>query len=175
MLKSTVRIILSRILMRASINWIWLKNSRQTHMKLNWLCGFMTSFISLYHPRTRRDSAELAKSFIEDNGLSPECAERVYELILLTKGHADPNTYDAKLMIDIDLSILGSDPGQHMPSLKKMFARNIKIVPSMIFRKKRKEILQSFLDRPFIYQTPYFSDRLEKQAKHNLKVAIETI
>jgi len=53
--------------------------------------------------------------------------------------------------------------------------KEYKRVPSFIFRKKRKEILQNFFERPSIYSTSYFHDRLERQAKHNLAMAIEAL
>ena len=37
----------------------------------------------------------------------------------------------------------------------------------MPFR-KRREILQGFLDRPAIYNTPHFHDALEARARNNL-------
>jgi len=45
-------------------------------------------------------------------------------------------------------------------------------VPGWIFRRKRRAILQKFLDRPRIYNTTYFYTSLEQQARENLRHAI---
>ena len=74
-------------------------------------------------------------------------------------------------MLDIDLSILGAN--EHIyAQFEKDVRKEYKRVPSFIFKKKRKAVLQSFLNRSKLYQTEYFSVRLEAQAKTNLAWAI---
>jgi predicted metal-dependent HD superfamily phosphohydrolase len=41
-------------------------------------------------------------------------------------------------------------------------------VLDLIFRQKRREILEGFLSRPFLYHTDYYRSRLEKAARENL-------
>ena len=71
------------------------------------------------------------------------------------------------IIIDIDLSILGVD----FNTFKK-YDENIRKeyswVPSIIYKRKRKKILQSFLNRNRIYFNNYFYDKYENQAKRNL-------
>ena len=120
------------------------------------------------------DSADMAKSFLFQNAVKPEIIERVKDLIILTKDHAAPHSVDAKLMLDIDLSILGTE--QHVyAQFEKDIRREYKRVPSFIFKKKRKEVLRSFIERPRIYHTPHFFNTLETQAKHNLAWAINNL
>jgi len=120
------------------------------------------------------DSAEWAREFLRDNKADTECIDRVYSLIILTKAHEDPESNDARIMLDIDLSILGA-----RPEVYRQFEINIrkeyKRVPSFIFKKKRKEILLNFYERHRIYNTSYFHDLLEQQAKQNLAMAIEAL
>ncbi len=47
------------------------------------------------------------------------------------------------------------------------------MVPHADFWAARKKILQSFLDRESIYQTPEFQGEYEKRARHNLRRSIE--
>ena len=128
----------------------------------------------IYNPfsgSNEEDSAELAKLFLSQNSVSQDIIQRVYDLIILTKEHVSPSSCDGKLMLDIDLSILGaSEPiyAQFEKDVRKEYKR----VPFFIFKKKRKEILKSFTLRPNIYHTEYFFARLEKQAKKNLYWAI---
>lgn len=120
------------------------------------------------------DSAEQARLFLENNKADPECINRIYDLIILTKDHLEPVTDDGKILLDIDLSILGVESHiyeQFEINIRKEYKR----VPSFMFRKKRKEILQNFLKRPRIYHTDCFFERLEVQARENLKVAIKRL
>jgi len=117
------------------------------------------------------DSANLAKSFLSQNSVEPEIIDRIYKLIILTKDHVAPQSRDAKLMLDIDLSILGSEDHIYA-QFEKDVRHEYKRVPSFVFKKKRKEILKSFLERPRLYHTPYFFDLLERRAKDNLAWAI---
>ncbi|MEP3890375.1 MAG: hypothetical protein ABJN69_07895 [Hellea sp.] len=117
------------------------------------------------------DSAELAKAFLLENKAAADMIDRVYDLIILTKDHAAPQMQDAKLMLDIDLSILGAAPHIYA-QFEKDVRQEYKRVPSFIFKKKRKEILRTFIQRPQLYNSSYFYERLEAQAKRNLKWAI---
>jgi predicted metal-dependent HD superfamily phosphohydrolase len=42
-------------------------------------------------------------------------------------------------------------------------------VPGFLFRRKRRQILRSFLDRPVLYSTPPLRARLEEPARANLR------
>lgn len=129
---------------------------------------------AIYKPfsgSNEEDSAELARSFLVKNNVTSEAIARICELIIMTKEHVAPSTIDGKLMLDIDLSILGAD--EHIyAQFEKDVRKEYKRVPSFIFKKKRKAVLQSFLNRSKLYQTEYFSVRLEAQAKTNLAWAI---
>ena len=45
-------------------------------------------------------------------------------------------------------------------------------MPGLTYGFKRKQVLRSFLDRPSIYSTSYFQQKLEPQARENLRNAI---
>lgn len=120
------------------------------------------------------DSAALAKAFLDDNLVSPEISTRIEGLIILTKDHGQPQSLDEKFILDIDLSILGSKPEVYA-QFEKDIRKEYKRVPAFIFKKKRKEVLQSFQARPRIYHTNHFFDHLEGQARHNLSWAIDRI
>jgi len=129
---------------------------------------------AIYKPFSKtneEDSADWAKDFLLSVEAEAGITDRIYELIILTKEHVAPESNDAKLMLDIDLSILGAKPHVYA-QFEKDVRYEYKRVPSFIFKKKRKEILSGFLDKPRTYQTPYFRERLETQAKENLKTAI---
>jgi len=129
---------------------------------------------AIYKPLSgtnEEDSAKLAKRFLIENAAPSESIDRIVDLIIMTKDHLTPDTVDAKLMLDIDLSILGAPP-QVYDRFEKDVRKEYKRVPAFIFRKKRKAILQSFLNRPRVYNSDHFFDRLEDQARENLDRAI---
>lgn len=120
------------------------------------------------------DSAEMARAFLIKNEAAIDVVERVYDLIILTKDHLPPSSIDGQFMLDIDLSILGASAPIYA-QFEKDVRCEYRRVPWFLFKKKRKDILQRFLSRPNIYQTDYFSSRLEKQARTNLSWAIEQL
>lgn len=119
-------------------------------------------------------SAQWAKRFLLEAGADPSRAEAVYELVMATQHAVPATTPDARLLVDIDLSILGADEHDY-----DAFERNVRLeyrwVPWFLFRKKRREILQSFLDRPRIYESDLFHDRYEARARANLSRAIASL
>jgi predicted metal-dependent HD superfamily phosphohydrolase len=117
-------------------------------------------------------SADLARATIQQSGLSVALADRVYQLILATGHHGVVmNDLETQLLLDIDLGILGSDSEAFW-----MYEDNIRQeyawVPGAIFQQKRLEILQTFLDRQFIYHHEFYRPRLEVPARRNITAAI---
>lgn len=116
-------------------------------------------------------SADFAKKILMRMGTPESFQEEVANLILATKHNVVPETEDAKLMTDIDLSIFGKSRWQfshYERGIRKEYA----FVPDDIFRQERAKILRSFLDRPSIYLTDYFQKKYEAQARVNLKRSI---
>jgi predicted metal-dependent HD superfamily phosphohydrolase len=101
-------------------------------------------------------------------------AIEVGKLILATKYTASPSTDQAKILLDIDLSILGEAPAvfdQYELNIRKEYSW----VPEVDFRNGRREILQRFL-KPTIYNTPEMRSSLyEMRARENLQRSIENL
>ena len=121
-------------------------------------------------------SAEWAIDFLRKVGASNGCCETIYQHIMATchlgANQSETALYkDAALVIDIDLSILGRDKATFA-----LFERNIRReyqwVPITFFKRRRQRVLQSFLQHKAIYQTDYFRDCYEANARQNLKQAI---
>jgi predicted metal-dependent HD superfamily phosphohydrolase len=87
--------------------------------------------------------------------------------ILVTKHNKRPLQEYEKIMVDIDLSILGQDAYKYTDYMLKI-RKEYSQFPDSVFYKGRKEILEGFLKREFLYSTSYFRDKYEKSAKENL-------
>ncbi len=121
-----------------------------------------------------KQSAQWASRFLIDNGVSEATASTVYDLIMATVHNQPVTRSDELLIVDIDLSILGASEA-HYEQFERAVRREYRWVPAFLFKKKRREILQSFLDQPRIYRFDYFYERLEQQARGNLREAIRRL
>ncbi len=132
---------------------------------------------AIYKPFSKRnelDSAEWAKEFSLSNGYDLEGAERVHSLIMATLHNGEAQDKDQELIVDIDLTILGAPPEVY-DEFERNVRKEYKMVPSFIYRKKRKEILKSFLNNSSIYNLDYFKDKYENIARYNINRAIKML
>ena len=116
-------------------------------------------------------SAQWAAQALGEAGLAEAICGRVHELVMATRHEVLPEHDDARLLVDIDLAILGADSerfAQYDAQVRAEYAW----VPWPIYGIKRKQVLQGFLQRKAIYATPYFHARLEQQAHANLCQAV---
>ena len=121
-----------------------------------------------------RKSADWASAFLSDSGATREESARVHRLIMVTEHNAPTQTRDESMLVDIDLSILGTEPETY-ETFEKAVRKEYKQVPMFIYRKKRIEILDGFLKRDQIYQNEPFLSSLEQQARENLSRAISRL
>jgi len=131
----------------------------------------------VYKPRSRsneEDSALWARRSLQKGQADPQLIHRVETLILATRHQEIPTTPDAQLLIDIDLSILGRDP-EAFQAYENQIRREYRWVPAPLYRRNRARILQSFLERPFLYSTPSFRQRYEEQARDNLETSLRAL
>jgi predicted metal-dependent HD superfamily phosphohydrolase len=117
-----------------------------------------------------RRSAEWAVAALREAGVDAAAIARVEALIMATCHDAIPRDADAQLLVDIDLAILGADPAR-FAEYDAQVAAEYAWVPRFVYRFKRRQVLRTFLARPALYQTPYFRERLEAQARRNLEAA----
>ncbi|WAC75025.1 N-methyl-D-aspartate receptor NMDAR2C subunit [Roseateles sp. SL47] len=116
-------------------------------------------------------SADWAFDALQTAGASPASAALVRDLVLVTRHSAVPAGTDEQLVVDIDLSILGADRAR-FDEYEQQIREEYAYVPGIIFRHKRRQILQSFLDRADLYSLPPLKARLEARARENLRRVI---
>lgn len=134
-------------------------------------------FHDAIYDTTRSDneerSATWASRFLGSVGVAQEKGDRITAMILATKTHESSNA-DCKLLLDIDLSILGADPETFI-AYDQAIRQEYDWVPEEQYTLARRSVLGSFLARPRIYKTAQFFQRYEQQARENLERKISEL
>ncbi|MGB1240979.1 MAG: hypothetical protein ACPG49_00555 [Chitinophagales bacterium] len=129
-------------------------------------------------------------SFRKDNELkSAEYADKVlpllkvdsttiqltYSLIMATKDHhAMLPSNDFHYFLDADLAILGANREKY-DAYAKAIRQEYRHVPSILYRRGRKKVLQHLLQKTPLYNTPEFFERFEAQARANIKMELKLL
>ena len=119
-------------------------------------------------------SADFAVDTLRAAARTAEFCETVRALILATRHHAQPESNDARLLTDIDLSILGQGPDRYA-EFEQQIRREYAWVTDKDFAAGRLTILNSFFQRKRIFNLPTFVQRYEEQARVNLSWAIKQL
>lgn len=129
---------------------------------------------AVYIPKAVDNEAQSslwATQSMQQPGVSPVAIGRIATMITATKHDHAPETRDCELLLDIDLSILGQTPEQ-FATYEHCIRSEYSWLPEQQYRTGRVNILKSLLQRSTIYYTPFFQERLETQARHNLEQSI---
>lgn len=133
----------------------------------------------IYKP-TRKDNEEksaiLAEKRLKTLNIDEKSSKTIYNLIISTKKHEIilAEHKDNALLLDIDLSILGSDWDtyqNYIQNIRKEYA----MYPNFMYKKGRKKVLHHFLERKTLYFTEVFQNKFEEQARQNLLKEIELL
>lgn len=133
----------------------------------------------VYKP-TKKDneqkSAYLALKRLKHLNLDKKQYRIIQSLIVSTNKHQIvlPNNNDNALLLDIDLSILGSNwvtYQTYIKSIRKEYA----IYPNFLYKKGRKKVLMLFLERENLYFTDIYKKIYESKARENLLKEIELL
>lgn len=117
-------------------------------------------------------SAALAREVLTNASVSADRVDRIEQLVLATRTHETDGSPDTSLLLDLDLSILGSAPdvyADYAVAIRQEYAW----VPEADYRRKRAAVLQRFLDRPTLFLTKPFQQLYETQARQNLLTEIK--
>jgi predicted metal-dependent HD superfamily phosphohydrolase len=114
-------------------------------------------------------SAMLAVQALRRLNIATPVMQAVEALILATKVHqlGDLNR-DAAWFLDFDLAILGSAPEMYQ-AYRQAIRQEYHWVPGLLFRRKRRQVLENFLQRERLFFTAEMRERLETQARRNLQ------
>ena len=106
--------------------------------------------------------------------LPDELIQRVSGLILVTRHALPPKDFDAQILADIDLSILGESE-ERFEQYENGIRKEYESVPEEVYRRERARVLKSFLDWRNIFSTQVFHAKYEKQARVNVNKLLQTI
>jgi predicted metal-dependent HD superfamily phosphohydrolase len=132
---------------------------------------------AIYEPMSKSNeerSADWAAEFLACSGAAQDVVGRIRSHIMATRHEALPADADSSVVVDIDLSILGAEPSRY-EEFERDVRKEYRWVPRFIYGPKRAAILQSFLDRPRIYQTEPMFERFEEKARGNVSKAIRAL
>ena len=132
---------------------------------------------AIYDPTANDNEVRSAELFRREFAPYASGTEKVESLILATRHLEqvdDDLTADAGLLLDIDLSILGSEPPKYTAyqmAIRQEFAH----VDDDAFRRGRCAVLRSFLARRQIFRTRHFRRLLETSARRNLTAELDSL
>lgn len=113
-------------------------------------------------------SAKIAQERLRNLGMPADKITKCRNLILATKKHEENADNDIKYMLDFDLAVLGAGAAEYKIYTKKI-RKEYFMVPDIIYRNGRKNVLQHFLNMQSIFKTEKFIHTYERQARINLQ------
>jgi predicted metal-dependent HD superfamily phosphohydrolase len=132
---------------------------------------------AIYDP-TRHDneqrSADWARSVAASAGLDAGVGERVATMIMATRHDAVPLDVDARVLVDVDLAILGAPP-LRFAEYEREVREEYRWVPEAVFRRRRRAILARLLARPQLYNTVRMRAVYEARARVNLERSLGSL
>jgi len=125
------------------------------------------------HDNEQRSAAWVAQA-ARAAGVQEASSNRLQALVLVTRHDALPATRDERLLVDVDLSILGA-PRARFDEYERQVRAEYAWVPEPLFRSRRTAVLEGLLARPQLYATERFHTALEAAARANLQRSIEQL
>lgn len=124
----------------------------------------------VYDPLSRtneEDSAETFRAVMAPYALSEVLCRTVCDLILSTRHVSAPETIDAAVLHDVDLSILGSESDAYL-NYCRCIREEYSGYADDPYREGRAQFLRKMLGMEWIYCTAHGRDRYEPRARQNL-------
>ena len=119
-------------------------------------------------------SADWALAVAIAAGVAADAAKRIHALVMCTVHDAVPSEEDQRILVDVDLSILGADEPRFQ-EYERQIRQEYAWVPEDVFRARRGQVLAQFLARPSIFSTTAFRERYEGRARSNLERSLRAL
>jgi predicted metal-dependent HD superfamily phosphohydrolase len=119
-------------------------------------------------------SADLALDAALSLRVEAMSAQRIYDLVMITRHATIPIGQDAQLIVDTDLAILGAESVRFV-EYEHQVRKEYAWVPEHVFREQRANVLRGFLQRSYIFSTDLFRSRYEPRARENIRQSLEAL
>ena len=132
----------------------------------------------IYQPKSSQNEIKSAESAIEKLSalnVPKITVEKVEAMILATCNHQyNGIDEDEKLFLDLDLAILGAEEKVYK-NYSAAIRREYSFVPWFLYRRSRRKILESFLEREYLYFTAEMRGKYETAARANIANEIKEL
>ena len=132
----------------------------------------------IYNPGSmgnERASAKLARKRLAQLCVPPALINQVIYMILCTRQHRNPRRDQrAWIFLDADMAILGENRKcyeQYLARVRMEFEKT----PELLFSKGRTRFVTQTLKQTRIYQSKYFYETCERQARINLRTELHAL
>ena len=152
----------------------------EDHIKDLAVLHFTIWFHDIIYNSLKKDnelkSAQFAQVILEQTSLDKVRIEQCYQQILLTINHQPPSSasLDDRFLIDFDLEILSKD-WESYKAYSQQVRKEYWMYPYVLYKNGRKKAMRHFLEREYIYQTPFYQKEKEAQARKNIEREIEEL
>jgi predicted metal-dependent HD superfamily phosphohydrolase len=119
-------------------------------------------------------SADLAMHAALSLGVDAVPVQRIHHLIMSTRHATLPVGQDAQLLVDTDLSILGTESARFV-EYEHQVRQEYAWVSENVFQERRAYVLRGFLERPYIFSTDLFRERYERRARENIRRSLDAL
>jgi predicted metal-dependent HD superfamily phosphohydrolase len=131
---------------------------------------------AIYDPKAKNNEEMCANRAAYDlcvMQVPKKIIEKIQRLIIVTKHSTYPNElYQDKLIVDVDLSILGQDEKtyrRYYIEIREEYSH----VSDYGYAKGRIAFLKKLLERPTIYQMDFFIRKYEQAARDNIELELK--
>jgi len=132
----------------------------------------------IYDPRAKDNETRSAAAFRSASAdasiLNTAAIDRIAAAILATATHAATPDISTRLLLDLDLRVLGGTPDDYLAYVDAV-RHEYAFVPDDQWRVGRTDVLRRFLERPAIFQTAHVAERYEAFARENIRSEIEAL
>ena len=126
---------------------------------------------AVYDPKAHDNEDKSAQLMLDEMG---DAAKPAVPLVLATKHAAIPDSEEARIVVDADLSILGADV-ETFDAYEIAVRQEYAFVPDDAFRVGRAHVLRSFLDRATIFSTAAGRELWEANARTNMARSLRAL
>ncbi len=121
-------------------------------------------------------SATQADLTLSELGVDSSIVTRVVQMIEATKDHKVEGRVDHSvgLLLDADMAILGVPEYDYEQYCLAVRAEH-KSIPGFLYRRGRKNFLESVLEQEKIYYSHWFYERFERRARINIEIELSRL